>query len=603
VFRPGQRPTVQHPAVAEALRDCRKAFWSVAIFSGAVNMLMLAGPLYMLQVYDRVLASHSVPTLIALTLLLIGAYAFQGVLDLIRTRVVVRGAGLLDRHLGTIVHNAVVRLALMNRQAGEAHQPVRDLDQIRAFLTSAGPIAIVDLPWMPVFLAICFFIHPWLGMLSLFGAMLLLTTTLLTERASREPARDVMRGAGQRMTMAEADRRNSETIVAMGLGNALAERWATLNEKYLAAVERSSDIVGSYGSISKVLRMFMQSAVLGLGAYLVIRQELTPGSMIAASIMMGRALAPIETAIANWRGFVAARDSIHRLSEVLARIGGTLERTELPKPKQRFEAEDIVVVAPEGQRPIVANVRFRLNAGDVLGIIGPSGSGKTSLVRVLLGIWRAARGNVRVDGAELQHWDPEQLGPNIGYLAQTVELFDGTVAENIARMNPTPDADAVVRAAEAADAHDMILRLANGYDTRIGDAGAILSAGQRQRVALARALFGDPFLIVLDEPNANLDTEGETALLHSVAKAKARGAIVIMIAHRTRALSVCDKLLVLRDGAQQAFGPRDEILQKMMPPQAQRPAPSGPMPAAAGASSMSASLKIVGDTQGGGGSR
>jgi ATP-binding cassette subfamily C protein len=406
------------------------------------------------------------------------------------------------------------------------------------------------------------------------------------------------------MTMAEADRRNSETIAAMGLSDALARRWADINEKYLAAVERSSDVVSSYGSMSKVLRMFMQSSVLGLGAYLVIRQELTAGSMIAASIMMGRALAPIETAIANWRGFVAARDSIRRLSEVLARIGATPDRTALPPPRQRFEAEDILVMPPEGQRPIVGNVRFRLAAGEVLGIIGPSGSGKTSLVRVLLGIWRPARGHVRIDGAEIQQWDPEQLGPSIGYLSQTVELFDGTVAENIARMNPSPEAEAIVSAAQAADAHEMILRLPNGYDTRIGDAGTALSAGQRQRVALARALFGDPFLIVLDEPNANLDTEGETALLHSVSKAKARGAIVIMIAHRTRALSVCDKLLVLRDGVQQAFGPRDEILQKMTPPQPQRPAPQMPVPAAAaGASSMSATLKIVGDTQGGGGAR
>lgn len=570
------------------------------MFSGVFNMMMLAGPLYMLQIYDRVLASHSVPTLIALTIFLVGAYAFQGIMDLIRTRVVVRSAMLLDKHLGTVVHNAVVKLAIQSRQAGDAHQPVRDLDQIRTFLTSAGPIAIVDLPWMPVFLAICFLIHPWLGVLSLFGGLLLLSTTLFTERASREPARNVARGGAQRSTMVEADRRNSETITAMGLGDALARRWSKVNDAYLAAVERSSDVVGGYGSISKVLRLLLQSSVLGLGAYLVIKQELTPGAMIAASIMMARALAPIETAIANWRGFIAARDSIRRLSEVLARVGVDAERTELPKPRRGFDVEGVFVAAPGAQSAIVGNVSFKLVAGDVLGIVGPSGTGKTSLVRVLVGVWRAARGSVRLDGAALEHWVPEILGPNVGYVAQAVELFDGTVAENIARMTTDPDADAVIHAAKAAGAHDMILRLANGYDTRIGDAGAILSAGQRQRVALARALYGDPFLIVLDEPNANLDSEGEAALLQAIREAKVRGAIVIMIAHRTGALAVCDKVLVLRDGAQQAFGPRDEVLRKMMPQQG-GPGPSAPPPQPVQQpAAIGTNLKVVADSQGGG---
>ncbi|HEX2216570.1 MAG TPA: type I secretion system permease/ATPase [Xanthobacteraceae bacterium] len=446
-------------------------------------------------------------------------------------------------------------------------------------------------------MAICYLIHPWLGVMSTFGALILLTVTLMTERASRVPAREVALGANQRATMVEADRRNSETITAMGLGDALAERWSKFNESYLGSLEKSSDIAGSYGSLSKMLRMLLQSGVLGFGAYLVIRQELTPGAMIAASIMMARALAPIETAIANWRGFIAARDSTRRLSEVLARVGVAAERTELPKPRHSLEAENIVVAAPEAQSAIVANVQFRLAAGEVLGIIGPSGSGKTSLVRVLVGVWRPARGSVRLDGAALDQWAPEILGPNVGYLAQTVELFDGTVAENIARMATEPDADLVVRAAQAAGAHEMILRLPDGYDSRIGDAGAILSAGQRQRVALARALYGDPFLVVLDEPNANLDSDGEAALLQAIRDVKARGAIVIMIAHRTGALAVCDKLLVLRDGVQRAFGPRDEVLHQMRPqPAAPMPQPI-PQPAAAGG----ASLKVVGDATGGGG--
>jgi ATP-binding cassette subfamily C protein len=563
-----------------ALKDCRRVLWSVALFSAAVNMLMLAGPLYMLQVYDRVLASHSVPTLIALSLLLCGAFALQAALDLIRSRMITRSAGFLDEHLSAVVHSAVIRLSAGGRQAGEAHEPIRDLDQIRTFLTGQGPIAIVDLPWIPVFILICGLIHPWLGMLALVGAVMLAGATLLTERASRTPAREANRRARARSIVLEADRRNSETTTAMGMEPAMSGRWLQLNAGYLAALQRSSDVVGFYGSLSKVTRMLLQSASLGLGAYLVIGHELMPGAMIASSIMMVRALAPIETAIANWRGFVAARDSIGRLRGVLARMGTDPVRTALPKPRHSFDAENVTVMPAEGSAAIVSNVRFTLTAGEVMGIVGPSGSGKTSLVRALVGVWRPAQGAVRVDGAALEHWPPEIIGPDLGYVSQAVDLFDGTVAENIARMAVEPDGGAVVRAARAAGAHEMILRLPNGYDTRIGPAGAILSAGQRQRVALARALFGDPFLIVLDEPNANLDGEGEAALLQAIRNAKARGAIVIMIAHRTAMLAVCDKVMVLRDGVQRAFGPCHEILRNLVP-----------QPAIAAANS---SLKIVG---------
>ena len=338
--------------------------------------------------------------------------------------------------------------------------------------------------------------------------------------------------------------------------------------------------IGFYTSLSKMTRMMLQSAALGLGAYLVIGHELMPGAMIASSIMMARALAPIETAIANWRGFVAARDSIGRLTGVLTRLGTEPVRTALPRPSRSLVAENVTVVPAEGKAAIVGNISFALTAGEVMGIIGPSGSGKTSLARALVGVWRPAQGAVRVDGAALEHWPPEIIGPDLGYLSQAVDLFDGTVAENIARMAVEPDDGAVIRAAQAAGAHEMILRLPNGYDTRIGQAGAILSAGQRQRVALARALYGDPFLIVLDEPNANLDGDGEAALLRAIRDAKARGAIVILIAHRAAMLAVCDKVLVLHDGAQRAFGPCREILRDMTP-----------QPAVAAAN---ASLKIVG---------
>ena len=578
--------TPVHPDLAEALRECRRAFRSVALFSGMVNLLMLAGPLYMLQVYDRVLSSRSVPTLIALSIFLVGAYAFQGVLDLIRSRVVVRSAAVLDQRLAMAVHSAVIRLSVATRHPGDGPQPVRDLDAIRGFLTGAGPIAIVDLPWVPVFLTICFLIHPWLGVASTIGAVTLFTMTLLTERASRAPAKALAQDAGRRSIMVEAQRRGGETIMAMGMAGALGQRWAGVNNRYIAATASLSDVAGGFGSASKVLRLLLQSVILGLGAYLVIRQELTAGAMVAASIMMGRALAPIETAIANWRAFIGARQAITRLSEALTRAAPKRDVTSLPRPERSLEVEHVAMVAPGGTKPVVANVRFALRTGQALGIIGPSGAGKTSLVRALVGIWRPAKGCVRLDGAALDQWDPDQLGQHVGFISQTVELFDGTISENIARMNVKPDADAVLRAAKAAGAHELILRLPNGYDTPIGEGGEALSGGQRQRIALARALYGDPFLIVLDEPNSNLDNEGEMALRQAIANLKTRGAIVVLIAHRPSVLAVCDHILVLANGEQKDFGSRDEIMQKMTRPVA--------APAAAG------NLKVVSGTTAGG---
>jgi PrtD family type I secretion system ABC transporter len=578
--------TSVHPDLAAALRDCRRAFAGVALFSGVVNLLMLAGPLYMLQIYDRVLSSRSVPTLVVLSVFLVGAYAFQGALDLIRSRVIVRAAALLDQHLAVAVHGAVIRLAIANRHPTEGPQPVRDLDQIRAFLTGAGPIAIVDLPWIPIFLFICFLLHPWLGLAATVGGIVLFTMTLLTERASRTPARMAAQDAGVRSVMVEAGRRGGETIVAMGMAGSLAQRWAGINNRYIAAVARLSDVASSYGSTSKVLRLLLQSMILGLGAYLVIRQELTAGAMIAASIMMGRALAPIETTIANWRAFIGARQSIRRLSEALARAAPRPAVTALPPPARSLDVEQLTIAAPGTATPIVTGVHFSLKSGEALGIIGPSGAGKTSLIRALVGIWSPVRGNVRLDGAELSQWDPELLGRHVGFVSQTVELFDGTISENIARMAVAPDVDSVLRAAQAAGAHDLILRLPSGYDTKVGEGGEALSGGQRQRIALARALYGDPFLVVLDEPNANLDSDGELALHQAMLALKARGAILVLIAHRPATLSACDRLLVLANGVQQGIGPRDEILQKLLGRRV-------PSPAAG-------NLKVVSDTAGGG---
>jgi ATP-binding cassette subfamily C protein len=548
------------------LADSRRAFWGVALFSAIVNLLMLAGPIYMLQIYDRVLASRNVPTLVALTVFLVGAFAFQGILDLIRSRIVVRAAALLDQRLGDTIHRSVLVLGARGGNAAEAHQPIRDLDQIRAFMTGAGPTAIVDLPWIPFFLGICFLIHPWIGVLALVGAIILVTMTIQTERASRGLARAVNESGGLRMSMAEASRRNVASVISMGMGGALAARWAKVNDRHVDAMGRSSDVVNSYGSITKVLRLLMQSAILGLGAYLVIRQEMSAGAMIAASIMMGRALAPIEVAIGNWRGFVAARDSFQRLTALLSRMPAERGGTDLPKPIDSLSVEQVTVAPPGGTSAILSNVHFRLSAGEVLGIIGPNGSGKSSLSRVIMGIWPPARGTVRLDGAALDQWDPDALGRHIGYMSQMVELFPGTVAENIARMTSEPDSAAVLRAAQAAGAHDMILRLPNGYDSKIGDGGEGLSIGQQQRIAIARALYGDPFLVLLDEPSANLDGEGEAALQSAIKQLKLRRAIVIQVVHRRSALEHCDKVLVLLNGQQRDFGPRDEVLRRMSAP-------------------------------------
>lgn len=555
--------STRQPELRVALHEARRSFWGVAIFSGVVNLLMLAGPLYMLQIYDRVLTSRSVPTLLALSLFLLGAYFFQGVLDVIRGRVVVAISRQLDERLEAGVHEAVVRGAL-HVAPGEPHQPVRHLDQIRGFLTSGGPVALLDVLWIPAFICVCFVIHPLLGGLSLAGGAILLGVTKLTERANRGPSLQLVRDHGARAAFVEMNRRNTESITAMGMLPTLTQRWADINQRYVASIDRAAGATGGYASLSKILRLLLQSAMLGLGAYLVLRQELTAGGMIAASIMMGRALAPIEMAIANWRGFIAARASVERLSEDLARSKAPPPATSLPAPVRSLELRDVTVAAPGSRHAIVTGVNLALSAGETLAIIGPSGSGKTSLGRTLVSVWRPVRGEVRLDGASLDQWSSEALGLHVGYLSQSIELFDGTVAENIARMAPQPDSSAVIAAAQAAGAHDMILQLPNGYDTPIGEGGVILSAGQRQRVALARAFFGDPFLVLLDEPNSNLDSVGERALLEGLRRLKERGAITVVIAHRVGIMSVCDKVLVLADGMQKGFGPRDEVLTKVL---------------------------------------
>jgi PrtD family type I secretion system ABC transporter len=563
-------PVVRPSELGDALRTCRSAFIGLGVISCMINVLYLTGSLFMLEVYDRVLPSRSVPTLVGLAILAAGMYFFQGVLDLIRGRILGRIGTALDETLNRRVFETMVRLPLVVGNRNEGLQPLRDLDNVRSFLAGAGPGAFFDLPWLPFYLAICFAFHVLIGLTALVGAIILVGLTLVTEYMSRQPARDATGLAARRNDLAASSRRNAEVVVAMGMSGRLTSRWVDANQNYLAGNQRASDIAGGLGAVAKVLRMTLQSAVLAVGAYLVINQQATAGVIIAGSILSARALAPVDLAIAHWKGFVAARQSWHRLNRLLEQLPPRAEQMLLQEPSSRLAVEAVSIVPPGDQRVIVQDISFALEAGHGLGIIGPSGSGKSSLARALVGVWQPFRGKVRLDGAALDQWAPDVLGRHIGYLPQDVELFAGTVAQNISRFDPDATSGAIIAAAKDAGVHQIIIKMRDGYDTQIGEQGTALSAGQAQRVALARALYRDPFLIVLDEPNSNLDTEGDEALTRAIRGVRERGAIVVVVAHRPVGIEAVDQLLVLKDGRMQAFGPKEtvlgQVLQRVAPP-------------------------------------
>jgi len=560
-----QRPRSE---LGEALRACRTAVVAIWFASMLVNFLYLTGAIYMLEVYDRVLASRSVPTLLGLSLLAFSLFAFQGALDLLRGRVLIRVGRALGERLSFRVYHTIARLALTTRSSGDGLQPLRDLDQVRNFLSGPGPLALLDLPWIPLYVGICFALHFWIGVAALVGGIVLVGLTIMTEVLTRDLGKAATILASRRNALAEASRRNAEALQAMGMGPGFAAVWGDVNAKYLESQQRFSDVTGSLGSASKVMRLALQSAVLGVGAFLVIHQEATAGVIIAGSILSARALAPVDLAIANWRGFVAARQSWRRLKDLLAALPSEEEQMALPKPAANLSVEAVSVVPPGEKRVIVQNVAFRLEKGHALGIIGPSAAGKSCLARALVGIWRPARGTIRLDGAALEQWAPATLGRHIGYLPQDVELLFGTVAQNIARFDTNTDSEKVISAARAAGVHDLIVRLPDGYDTEIGESGAVLSGGQRQRIALARALYGDPFLVVLDEPNSNLDSEGEEALTQAILAVRSRGGIAIIIAHRPSAIAGVDLVMVMVQGRVQMIGPKEEVLGKLRRPPA-----------------------------------
>ncbi|WP_246155571.1 type I secretion system permease/ATPase [Rhabdaerophilum calidifontis] len=545
--------------LAAALGECRWALAGIGLFSGLINILMLTGSLFMLEVYDRVLPSRSMPTLVALSILAASLFLFQAGLDIVRSRLLARIGNHLDRSLSARVFDLVIELPLRVRGGGEA-QPVREIETIRGFLSGAGPTAFFDLPWLPVYLAICYAFHPLIGFTAIGGALVLTALALGTEFLARRPVRAAAADAGRRHRLAAAALRNAEVLVAMEMTGALRRRWIAASDSHLDHQARAADVVSGFGALGRVLRMMLQSAVLAVGAYLVIQGEASAGLIIASSILTGRALAPVDLAIANWRGFIGARQSWQRLSRLLEALPAESATTALPPPRNALAVEALTVVPPSAQVPALTGIQFTVKAGSAVGVIGPSASGKSTLARALVGVWPAARGHVRLDGATLEQWPRGTLGPHIGYLPQDVELFDGTIAENIARFEPDAPSETVIEAAKAAGVHDMIVAFPKGYDTPIGEQGAQLSAGQRQRIALARALFRDPFLVVLDEPNSNLDAEGDEALAKAILGVRARGGIVIVVAHRMAALGAVDQVLVLARGSQQAFGPTDEVL-------------------------------------------
>jgi PrtD family type I secretion system ABC transporter len=539
-------------ALARALATARRQLFNVALFSSAINVLMLAAPLYMLQIYDRVLASRSVDTLLYLTLVTVGALLLMGLLDLVRSRLLVRVGARFDRDLAGTVFAGVLL-------GGKSGQPLRDLDVLRGFFTGPSLLSLLDAPWLPLYLAVVYLLHPWLGHLALAGALVLLILGILNELLTRRILLESgaeLAAAGQ---FAETSARNAAVVHAMGMLPGLAAVWRARHTAGIGYQAQASDRAALIASSAKFVRFALQSGILGVGAYLAIRQVISPGAMIAASIVAARALAPVEGAINGWRGLVQARGAHQRLRELVLERGDDPEFMPLPAPRGSLRFDNVYAVAPGGEKPVVAGATFRLEAGESLGITGPSAAGKSSLARLMVGVWRPSSGHVRLDGADVGRWDRQLLGPHIGYLPQEIELFPGSISANIARFGNV-DPAAVVEAAKLAGAHEIILKLPHGYDTPIGPGGQNLSGGQRQRVALARAFYGEPALVVLDEPTSNLDTEGEAAVRQALSSLRERGRTVVIIAHRPAVVGEVDKILVIRKGVVTHFGPTAEVL-------------------------------------------
>ncbi|WP_149589277.1 type I secretion system permease/ATPase [Tabrizicola flagellatus] len=540
----------------------RQAFVTTFLFSALVNLLMLTAPLYMLQVYDRVLVSRSEETLMALSILMAFLFLVMGILDYARGRIMARVGARLQERLDPRVLSAAFRRLTVAPQDPAALAAQRDLDALARFWASPVVLAIFDAPWAPLFVAVIFVFHPWLGWLAVAGGLVIVGLSWLNQRATVGPLHAANHASMAAERQAENLKQESELVQSLGMTGAGFARLKARRDLALDEGLRASDASGRYSVLIKTFRLFLQSAMLGLAAWLVLQEELSAGAMIAASVLMGRALQPLEQAVGQWAVVTRARQARLRLADLLVKAPPVAARTELPRPRALVEVQALTVVPPGGNAPVLRNLSFTLPPGKALGVIGPSGSGKSSLARALTGVWPPAAGRIRLDGATLDQYDPDRLGSYIGYLPQRVTLFDGTIAENIARLQPGADAAAIVAAARAAAAHEMILKLPNGYDTQVATMGSQLSGGQIQRIGLARALYGDPVLLILDEPNSNLDNDGSIALNAAIRSAKARGTSVFIMAHRPAAIQECDLLLVMNQGAAAAFGPRDAVLRE-----------------------------------------
>lgn len=563
--------------LAEARKQSRHLYWMVGVFSFFVNMLMLTGPLYMLNVYDRVLGSRSLETLIALSVLVAFLYGMMGILDYVRGRVMGRVGARFQALLDRRVFAAVLKATTLNRAQKEASTGLRDLESVQRLITSPALMALFDVPFAPLFFFGIFIFHPLMGILALVGAAVLIVIAIINQVVTQKPLMKANAASFQSEQMGSQIRTESEMVQALGMRDAAFGRWQMARAESLDATISAADGSGTFTALTKTIRLFLQSAMLGLGAYLVLRGELTPGAMIAGSILLGRALAPIELIVGQYQVFQKGREGWQNLSSLLGNVPPDDLRTNLPVPKARITAEQVTVVPPGEQTASLRMISFDVKPGQAVGVIGTSGAGKTTLARAMTGVWRPAGGKIRLDGAALDQYSPDVLGQHIGYLPQRVHLFDGTIKENIARMSLQPDDAAVVAAAKKAAAHEMILKMPDGYDTRVSAMGGRLSGGQIQRIGLARALYGDPVVLVLDEPNSNLDNDGSIALNNAIRASKKEGKAVFIMAHRPAAIQECDLLLVIENGARRAFGPKDDVLREMVAnaEQIQRTAGSG----------------------------
>lgn len=555
-------------AGAQELRDARRQsrhlYWAVAVFSFFVNALMLTGPLYMLNVYDRVLGSRSLETLIALTVLVVFLFAMMAMLDIVRGRVMGRVGARFQAKLDERVFTASIRGSTMPGLQREAHSGLRDLESVQRLIVSPALMSMFDLPFAPLFFLGIFIFHPFMGYLALVGAVILIILAVANQLVSRRPLVEANATSSQAEQMGNQIRQESELILSLGMRRAAFDRWQMARNGSLDASIEAMDATGGFTSSIKAVRLLLQSAMLGLGAYLVLQNELSPGAMIAGSILLGRALAPIEMIVGQAALFQRAREAWRNLAVLLSSVIEGNRRTALPSPKARLEVDQVSIVMPGEQVATLRMISFAVQPGQAVGVIGNSGSGKSTLAKALTGFLTPAAGRIRLDGAALDQYEPDVLGQHIGYLPQNVGLFDGTITENIARLSPQPDDAAVVKAAKRAGAHDMILKLSEGYNTRVAAIGGRLSGGQIQRIGLARAMYGDPVMLVLDEPNSNLDNDGSVALNAAIKSMKADGNIVLIMAHRPAAIQECDLLLMIDGGVRRAFGPKEDVLKEMV---------------------------------------